>query len=290
MNTLDELLASTREVEGPTPAARQHGRDSLQTAVLNLVGDVRPAPVGSAWTRRRKLALAGVAVAAAAAVLTVPAIGLGRDHPGSSAEAATVLRSAGKAAGAQQGGWPAAAYWHVSSSYVRDGKNFHRDVWIAHHGQSVLHDTGLGPGVDPGVIPAAGSFAAGATSLTWDQLYALPTDRRRLESVLRADIQGSGPDETSELFVMVGDLLRESPAPPMLREALYDVAASISGVHVTGQVTDASGRTGTAVERDGQTYVIAPSDGQLLADIDAGVTYTYVSQGPAATAPALTGK
>jgi hypothetical protein len=121
-----------------------------------------------------------------------------------------------------------------------------------------------------------------------------------------------------EEFVEVGDLLRESPAPPALREALYEVAANIPGVVVKGHYTDALGRTGIAVERNGEALVIDPGNGQLLADIEgdpngaehcvpsgnsvntavpvgnspktpdacfSGVAYTFVSQGPATSAP-----
>jgi hypothetical protein len=110
--------------------------------------------------------------------------------------------------------------------------------------------------------------SAGGTSLTWDQLYALPTDPTKLEPVLRSDIKGADPNPTAELYTVVGDLLRESPAPPALREALYEVAADIPGVKVVGHYKDALGRTGTAVERDDETLVIDPNDGQLLADIE----------------------
>jgi len=54
---------------------------------------------------------------------------------------------------------------------------------------------------------------------------------------------------------------------------------------VKGDYTDALGRTGTAVERNGEALVIDPGSGQLLADIESGVAYTYVSQGPATSAP-----
>jgi hypothetical protein len=133
-----------------------------------------------------------------------------------------------------------------------------------------------------------------------DQLYALPTDPATLGPVLRSHIK-SGPDGSGELYSLVGDLLRESPALPALREALYDVAASIPGVRLAGHYLGALGRTGTAVERGGETLVIDPGNGQLLADIDGnpntglscgygcvtyGVAYTYVSEGPASSPPA----
>src|SRR5262249_23645006 len=131
----------------------------------------------------------------------------------------------------------------------------------------------------------------GGTALTWDQLYALPTDPGQLTAALQADIKGAGPDPQSELFTIVGDLLRESPAPPALRKALFDVAAGIPGVHLTGKVTDALGRTGTGVQRDGETLVVAPADGKLLADDEgAGWSATFVSQGPASSAPAASSR
>jgi hypothetical protein len=178
---------------------------------------------------------------------------------------------------------------------VRNGKTYQREIWIAHQGQSVLRDSGLPdssgrPTDTPSVIEASGLFPAGATSLTWDQLYALPTDPSRLKAVLESKVKDAGPDPTSELFTAVGDLLRESPASPALREALYDVAAQSPGVRVTGQVTDAAGRTGTGVSRGAETYVIDQSNGQLLADNADGWSSTYVSQGPVDGAPALSTK
>ena len=131
-----------------------------------------------------------------------------------------------------------------------------------------------------------GEFPAGGTALTWDQLYALPTDPAQLTATLNADIKGAGPNPQSELFTIVGDLLRESPAPPALRRALYDVAAGIPGVHLTGKVTDMLDRTGTGVTRDGETLVIDPANGTLLADTEDGWTSAYVKQGPANSAPA----
>jgi hypothetical protein len=285
MNALEQLLTSTGQIEEPTPTTRQRSREILHTAVLDLGTDAI-APARSAWTRRRSFTLAGVAAAAVAAVIAVPVISVGGGHPSANADASTVLRAAGTAAGTQPGGWPDAAYWHSTSTYVHAGKTYQREIWIAHQGQSVLRDSGVTE--DSGVI-ALGSavFPAGGTSLTWDQLYALPTDPGRLKSVLQADIKGAGPDDTTELFVIVGDLLRESPAPPALREALYDVAAGIAGVHVSGNVTDAAGRAGTAVERGGQTYVIDRGTGQLLAETETGVTYTYLSQESATSAPVV---
>ena len=325
MNPLDELLSSTARVDDIAPAALHNGHAALKSAIANL-SEARPSvaqplhrPARRPRRRKRGMVIAA-SVAAAAAVVAGSTVSVlsghsdGGHHPsgfqaagggaGSKASidltAAIVLRNAGKAAGEQQGGWPNAAYWTVTSVYERNGKTYHREIWISHHGNGVLEDDGvfgsmtatnLGPDV----------FPVGASNLTWDQLYALPTDPAKLEPVLRSDIKSAGPNATAELYSVVGDLLRESPAAPALREALYEVAANIPGVKLLGHYKDTLGRTGTAVERDGETLVIDPNNGQLLADIQGnpntglscgngcviyGVAYTYVSEGPASSAPA----
>ena len=325
MNALDDLLSSTARVDDITPAALRDGRAALESAIASL-SDARPAapqpfhrPAQRPHRRRRGMFIAA-SVAAAAAVVTGTAVSVLSGHPsggrstgspaaGGSASsnaginlmAAVVLRNAGKAAGEQPGGWPDAAYWQVTSSYERAGKIYHRDIWIAHHGNSVLEDDGVFGHMTPTSL-GPNVFPVGGTSLTWDQLYALPADPAQLEPVLRSDIKGAGPSPTAELYTVVGDLLRESPAPPALRQALYEVAANIPGVKLVGHYKDALGRTGTAVERDGETLVIDPANGQLLADIlgnpktgiscgngcvEYGAAYMYVSEGPAASAPAV---
>jgi hypothetical protein len=243
---------------------------------------------------RRRLTLATVgAVAAVAVAITIPVMSLRGHEPTATANAATALPEAGAAAAAQPGGWPDAACWHVTSTYVRGGRTYRRDIWIAHHGASVLRDTGLdnvGPDGQAQVLPADENFSAGGTALTWDQVYALPTDPTHLKSALQSDRKGAGKDSVTELFVALDDLLRETPASPALRKSLYDIAAKIPGVQITGRVTDGAGRTGTAVEYGGETYVIDRTNGQLLADKDSGWTSTYVSQGPATVAPKLATK
>ncbi|MCW2571275.1 MAG: hypothetical protein JWO88_1333 [Frankiales bacterium] len=84
-------------------------------------------------------------------------------------------------------------------------------------------------GVDSGVLPLeVALLAAGGSGITWEGLWALPTDAGALEQKLRDRINGADKgDDNSELFVIVGDLLRESPAPPALRKALWQVAANI---------------------------------------------------------------
>jgi hypothetical protein len=325
MNSLDELLSSTARVDDIAPAALHNGRAALESAIANH-GQARlsaPQPLhrpAQRSHRSRRGVFVAASVGAAAAVVAGATVSVlsGHSAPGHSSgpqaagggagsngginlTAAVVLRDAGKAAGEQQGGWPNAAYWYVTSVYESNGKTHHRDIWISHHGNSVLEDDGVFRNMNPTNLgPAA--FPVGATSLTWDQLYALPTDPAKLEPALRSDIKGAGPNPTAELYTVVGDLLRESPAPPALREALYEVAANIPGVELVGHYKDALGRTGTAVERDGEILVINPNSGQLLADlqgnpikgvpcgngcVEYGAAYTYETEGPETSAPAV---
>jgi len=309
MNSLNELLSSTAGVDDITPVALHNGRVAFDLALADLAKSESSAPEphqrpAQRPHRRKRTLFIGASVAAVAAVAAATtAIVLSGNSPnaGISLMAATVLRNAGKAAGAQQGGWPNAAYWHTTSVYETGGKIYHRDIWIAHHGNSVLEDDGVFGNMTPNNL-GSDVFDVGGTGLTWDQLYALPTDPAKLEPVLQSDIKGAGPNPTAELYTVVGDLLRESPAPPALREALYEIAAGIPGVKLVGHYKDALGRTGTAVERDGETLVIDPANGELLADISGnpktgiscgggceeyGAAYMFVSGGPATSAPVV---
>jgi hypothetical protein len=337
MNPLDELLSATGRVDDITPAGLRHGRAALDSAIGDTRNVQSSASQAEPFRRPRRphrkrmpwlVAACTAAVAAVVAGTTVtmlsnhsggtqaggekPAsVTSGNSTGGTDVTAAVLLRAAGKAAGAQKGGWPNAAYWHVVSVYVRSGKTYHRDIWISHYGNGVLRDDGVSSGpMDLGQASFEG--------LSWAQLYALPTDPAQLQSVLQSKFTNGFPkgspspgavSQSAELYTVVGDLLRESPASPALREALYEVAANIPGVEVKGHYTDALGRTGIAVERGGEILVVDPSNGQLLADIEGdpsapesctpstsptkgasacfsgGVGYTYVNQGPATSAP-----
>ncbi len=245
-----------------------------------------------------------VAAAVIAAVVIVPTLSTGGGRPSGTADAAAVLHSAGVAAGNQpDGDWKDATYWHTTTSYVMDGKTIIRQVWIGHHSRGVLKD----PGVAAGVIPLDWPDFEG---VPWDGLWTLPTTTQELRAKVR-DLAGTAGDNVDqEMFVVIGDLLRESPAPPKLRAALYEVAGTIPGVRLLGPMTDHAGRHGVAVSRDGQTLIFDPDDGRLLEDrvassvgtpvANAGpsgqiVTSspawvgTFLDQGPSETAPSPDG-
>jgi hypothetical protein len=277
---LDLLLKQTGRVTD-APAALAAGRAALDDATARGTARV----IALKRRRHRRAALGSLVAAAAAAVVAVPAVGL-RGAPTASAGASQVLLQAGRSAGAQPGDWQSAAYWHsVSRHHQGNGPTFTREIWIGHHEPGVLKD----PGVDTGVLPLeVALFPAGGTGISWDGLWSLPTDPDALEHQLRDGINGAGNGDDSELFVIVGDLLRESPAPPVLRKALWEVAARVPGVRLVGEVTDGAGRAGVAVERQGQRYVLDPDTGKLLEETEATWSSTYLDQGPADNAPAAT--
>jgi hypothetical protein len=326
---LDTLLRDTASVADPTAHDLAAGRSALDAATMISARRV-------AWVRRAKrrgLGLSAILAAAASLVLiTGPMLSPGprptsaspvaaspTATPGSSQPAhsptvnkgeptankgeptapvtlnvSLVLFRAANAAGTQPGGWPDAAYWRTISSYHQGtGPTMGRTIWMGHTAAGVLKD----PRVSSGIIPLeVGSF----DGFTWDQLYALPTDSRALESKLRATSLNGGRDDNSELFTLVGSLISESPAPPALRKALWEIASRIPGVTLVGAVKDSIGRPGTEIRRGFEGYVLNPNDGRLLEryegtsapvpEAPGGTNWraTFLEQGPVDSAPAAT--
>lgn len=138
-----------------------------------------------------------------------------------------------------------------------------REIWIGHHRKGVirqvfpdgLHNEPIGSG-------------HAAAWVSWDELWQLPTDADALYTWVYDTAGDAGPDKFTEMWTVVWDLLRESPAPPALRQALYDVAARIPGVSITGETVDALGRSGTRIERRGpwgvDSYIIDATTGAIL--------------------------
>jgi hypothetical protein len=257
--------------------------------------------------RRRALGVGGAASVLAVTVVLglLPGAGAAPD-----AAAAEVLTAAGKAAGEQPGGWADATYWHVTSEIQYAGQDARtRQSWLAHDGEGAFQDAGLFAEMSPDAPTGEDGvrtetlgptvFYAG-DAVDWDGLYALPTEPTALEARLRGAIDGSGPDDDTELWEIVKGLLGGTPASPDLRAALWQVAATIPGVESVGSTTDALGRPGVALERtsDYQGWgtdrlVVDTTTGRLLevwGDTESGTTWwrqTYVDQGPADSAPVV---
>lgn len=144
-----------------------------------------------------------------------------------------------------------------------------------------------GTDIDQPVVPADGSTAKpyplGSTMLSYEELRALPTDTAALTERLRGFIPENRctnrpstttpcapTDADMALFQMIAGLLRETPAPPELRAALYRVAAEIPGIRLSSQHADSRGRTGVAVSLanpyERRTLVFDPDTAALLAE------------------------
>jgi hypothetical protein len=82
-------------------------------------------------------------------------------------------------------------------------------------------------------------------------LQTLPTNPHALLAMIYRIERGHGPGPDQEAFVTIGDLLRNTIAPPKVTAALYRAAALIPGVTFVPNATDAIGRHGVAVARIG---------------------------------------
>lgn len=120
------------------------------------------------------------------------------------------------------------------------------------------------PGED---FTTADAFAnAGASDA---DLAARADDPEAAADLLRtAAGRYGGKDAVSEMFVMVGDGLRESDLSPQARAALFRAAAYIPGVVADGDARDSAGRRGIAVsrEQDGirEEFIFDPRTARLL--------------------------
>jgi hypothetical protein len=114
----------------------------------------------------------------------------------------------------------------------------------------------------------------GPGGLHFEDLSAVPPDTAALTSLVRERASRSERPLDVQMFVVVGDLLRETRAAPELRAALYQVAAQIPGVEVIGNVRDRAGRLGVAVAKtayhfggtERHTLIFDPTTSALLGE------------------------
>lgn len=301
--SLDTILQEAGTVSLPTDHTVERGRAALDTATDAAAARVR----AIRRARRRRAGFGALVGAAATAALVIgPTIVSGDRAP--IASAAQVLLAASDAAGEQGDGWPDASYWHTVTEYTTyvagvETAQDRRESWMGRETDSVVV-LSQRSGKLEWTLPWHGVLDGQA--ITWADIYALPTDPDALEQVLRrgaateqtglAADEGGALSQDAYVFRRIGDLLRESPTSPALRQGLWAVAARLPEVTLVGEVTDAVGRPGTAVELGGVRLVIDPADGRLLEwwsfDVSSTgeqgeltIRETYVEQGPADTAP-----
>jgi hypothetical protein len=103
-------------------------------------------------------------------------------------------------------------------------------------------------------------------------LQKLPTDPSALLNLIYKQTAGAGQSPDQEAFTTIGDLLRDSIAPPAVSAALFRAAALISGVTVVPNAVDATGRSGVAVSFafDGEQseWIFDKQTLQMLGELD----------------------
>jgi hypothetical protein len=116
----------------------------------------------------------------------------------------------------------------------------------------------------------SGDETFGPGGLYFLDLSGLPIDPEKVLALIEEREIVGGPPGDWETFVIVGDLLRETHAPPALRATLYEVAANLAGVEYLGKIKVAAGRSGLAVAytHDGtrQQMIFDPQTAQLLGE------------------------
>jgi len=265
-------IQQTPPPERDYPAARLELR--RQQLIARIESERRPHRERSSRRRSRvPFAVAATAAAAATAIAVTALLPAGSGGP--SPAAAAVLRHAARAAAKQPPIAPPApgqfVYTKSESLFmdtaVTNGQRINyyehltREAWIGADGSGRIREADGPPSfvtsADEDAWLAAGkpdltgsrnsdrSFQAGG--LSYPDPSKLPTDPAQLEQLIKDRTIEDGPPGDAETFTIIGDLLRETYAPPAVRSALYTIASQLPGVELVGAVHDQLGRPGTAV-------------------------------------------
>jgi hypothetical protein len=243
------------------------------------------------------LAAAGALAAAATLAAIIVVALLPANTPGASPAAVRLLAKIATAA-AQQPAPPVrnSQFWYIKSWVAYRGckqvlgnngvlgkpydcvmeKPHERQIWqsvsnlcvtglLREHGQNTPFADSPG-----GKCPDRG----GLNDPTYRLLQTLPTDPHALLAMIYRAERGHGPGPDQEAFVTIGDLLRNTIAPPGVAAALYRAAALIPGVTLLPHATDAIGRPGVAVGRIGpgidggvrEELIFSRATGQLIGE------------------------
>jgi hypothetical protein len=300
MNDLDLIKGFRATVKDPDPE-RVH---AAWAKVLQRIAEEDPAqpPRRTARTARRWAVPVGLAAAVVALAVALPTL-LPGGGPGSagSAEAARVLRRIAVVAADQPSQPPPVIGQFVYTEttdeqtllYVPGGglanfsftESWSREAWIGPDGSgrivSTLREVRFPSAADRAAWVAAGSPELGGDEAANDEsfgpgelhfldLSTLTTDPQELLAVIEEREIVGGPPGDWETFAIVGEMLRETYAPPALRAALYEVVANLPEVEYLGRVKDAVGRPGLAVAstHNGirQEMIFDPETAQLLGE------------------------
>lgn len=297
---MDELdLLGRFRVEAPEDDA--DARSAARAALLQTIsraGEARR--VRRRVVRRRWAVAAGATVAAVVVAIAAPALIPGGREASAAAE---TLRRAARAAAVQphvpvgpgefvytqtramwQGTYCGVAEAGSGSSWsATDGtecetrfEDVDREIWIGPDGAGRIAQTRAGERWDE-------TFGPG--ELWFEDLAGLPTDVDQLRAVIEERASQSDNPLGYEIFVVVGDLLRETNPSPELRAALYEVAATIPGIELLGEVTDESGRPGVGVAMSAfgvrHELIFDPATSAILGERDVQVDPPVTDASPA---------
>lgn len=158
---------------------------------------------------------------------------------------------AGQATPIPAEGFAQAAYWHVVSenrvpTAVGGPLELERnEYWFGNDrpGKRLSrHEDGTSATQD---LPEEIVF-----TLSWSEIYALPTDPEQLDAFLRGRYHRVGTwPVTEDAYVWLSgvDLLMYSPASPAVRDAAWDVLSGLPGARAIGEVEDSRGRRGVGL-------------------------------------------
>lgn len=310
MNEIDRLVSSlANDAQVADDVEREVVEAGRRALRFTIEAEMRRTSRSVRWRWFRRMAIAGaIGLAIAALVAALPGIeGKNGRFGAGTASAAVVLQRAAQALDRQL--WEplqAGQYDYIRTAHGngQSGPSSAQstetdEAWIAADGSGrLVQHTSSGVVVIPfgspervRLTPQAWmmrepwTWPAGGTGIDYQQLIDLPTDTSALQRWIEARATTAGPSTDAEAFTIVGDLLRDSPAPPQLRAALFRVVARLPGVVLVGPTSDQIGRAGVAVgyvngnERD--DLIFDPASGSLLGE-------RTVSVGSSAGAPAGT--
>jgi hypothetical protein len=173
------------------------------------------------------------------------------------------------------------AVWAFSSEKFTYLRPLTREFWIAADGSGRIRETVEEPiflaeserqtFVDGGFQVSAINEDFPAGELAALPYGPLPSDLNQLRDVVRGVAEASHPwpRTDAQMFVVIGDLLRDPLTPPDVRASLFNLAATLPGIELLGEMRDEVGRVGLAVSMthwwvEQQIIIFDPETSALL--------------------------
>ena len=270
---VNEIDTSTRVPAPVRPRSRR-----LAVALSAGAGGIAAVFAAAVFTLGSHGTASGPAAGKASALPSVTQSGIVRVEPGSAAKTGAVLTQIAYVAASQQAPVPredqfvyvksAVAWTQESAAGKNAGRRVldslhEREIWLAQEKAAkrvdpsrirpkVWRPDSKGPIYSFGILRERGETMPLYGPMpnegpTYRQLAALPTDPDALLRKIYSSTEGRGDGPDAEAFNYIGDLLRESIAPPEVTAALYRAAAKIPGVIIVPDAVDAAGRHGFGV-------------------------------------------